>query len=196
MYSISNELLKSIMESVGIPNHVFDDAKELYKEHNNDLPYHNFDHAVSVCKRVVLLSSAYNVDLKELLLAALFHDVGYSIEKEDRENVERAVQIFRNYTKSQPELYCKIDDVCKYIFDTEFPHKKHVISLGSHMLQDADLTQVWDDDLSLLDALKEEYKLKNVNIEVSPNFPPLDMLNTSVAKSVHGAYLRKLPNNH
>lgn len=116
---------------------------------SNLLPYHNFNHLLVVVRYVYQASQYYNLpekDEKELLMAALFHDVNHSGGSEtDEVNIQRAKfavsHVIDNY-----DIDIDKDGVCGIISATQYPYVIGVeeLNLKQLIIRDADLMQVFE----------------------------------------------------
>ena len=138
----------------------------------SDLPYHNFDHALSVTNRAMrnshfkLLPSLWQ---HALVLAALLHDAGHqgSLAEDDWVNIERALSIAKDilhqfkaeFGTSYPFLIqavpCLIevtnsnaDYQPRFVLKTEGPRRALNIIRDADMGQTLMGTSIWRDALS------------------------------------------------
>jgi len=116
---------------------------------SNNLPYHNLNHLLCVVKYCYNASVYYNLpekEEKELLLAALFHDVNHSGGKEkDSVNVKNAIDIFSKFFNLNLKYSnCDIYEIINIIKATEYPYVIEPVnmSLRELIIRDADLMQV------------------------------------------------------
>lgn len=128
----------------------------LHNNTSNNLPYHNLNHLLTVLKNV---DSAYEYykntnlsltekDYKELLLAALFHDVNHTGGKDtDDINVGLAIKSLRefwfNFIDEKVDTDIDINEVCSIISTTEYPYTldSNELTQKQKILRDADLLQ-------------------------------------------------------
>lgn len=116
---------------------------------SNDLPYHNFNHLLTVVRYVYEACKRYELeekDEKELLVAALFHDVNHSGGKEtDDVNVRVAKDAIRNFIKEN-NFSVDSDEVCRIVDATQYPYVIDVsdLDLKQKIIRDADLMQVYE----------------------------------------------------
>lgn len=176
-----------------------EDIQELYNKYNNGIPYHNFDHVYSTGQRALYLLSLLEDNKskmfeEELFLSCLFHDLGYSLEsKSDYENISKAIELYKVYAQEKVHSKEVQDLVIKLIKATEFPHKKSNLSTLEYIIQDADVTQVWEENNNVfLDGLRKEYEIRNLTIPVTKTFPDIEMLNLKVSKEIHKKYLSEI----
>ena len=136
----------------------------LEKSSSNNAPYHNFYHVMCMVKNCYLIgeSEGYLPEaIKNLVIAALFHDFNHSMGKEkDSWNVKEAIKSFKKYSKESEENNKKI---IKIIEATEYPYviEEDQLSLDQKIIRDADLLQVFHDNYiqqNLL-GLSQEMKL-------------------------------------
>ncbi len=122
----------------------------LTKNKSNHLPYHNLYHGLSVMR------NSYYIDildfksdqkyLRELLLAALFHDFNHSGGKSsDKENVLGSIDQFLKYSKESEEANYRIINIIKA---TQFPYVIDDKDLNYHqkIIRDADMLQACEDN--------------------------------------------------
>lgn len=116
---------------------------------SNDLPYHNFNHLLTVVRYTHGACVFYELEKKdhlELLMAALFHDVNHSGGKStDDVNVSTAKE---TVTKFIEEFCSDIDstEVCRIIDATQYPYviEPEDMDLKQQIIRDADLMQVFE----------------------------------------------------
>jgi hypothetical protein len=116
---------------------------------SNDLPYHNFNHLLTVVRYTHGACRFYELTPKEeleMLFAALFHDVNHSGGKETDDvniiNAKRAVHNFcHNYN-----IDIDAHEVCRIIDATQYPYvyEPHELDLKQQIIRDADLMQVFE----------------------------------------------------
>tara|TARA_R110000803_G_scaffold157924_1_gene222241 strand:- start:9650 stop:10273 length:624 start_codon:yes stop_codon:yes gene_type:complete len=116
---------------------------------SNNLPYHNFNHLLVVVRYVYQACQYYNLpekDEKELLMAALFHDVNHSGGSEtDDVNVQRAKFVVSHVIDNY-DIDIDKDEVCGIIGVTQYPYVVQVedMNLKQLIIRDADLMQVFE----------------------------------------------------
>jgi hypothetical protein len=116
---------------------------------SNNLPYHNFNHLLTVVKYTYGACKFYgltNQEEKELLMAALFHDVNHSGGKStDDINVKVAKE---TVTKFIEDNFLAVDstEVCRIIDATQYPYiiEPSDMDLKQQIIRDADLMQVFE----------------------------------------------------
>ncbi len=145
---------------ITLPN-IFKNKEKLYKgdlgyyfkiiftyAHNLNNPYHNLRHMLHVtwlcydgCK--YYHRQLTSKQMRNLLIAALFHDFDHSgkVIGHDNKEIERAIKGLRRYIQQRDENSLK--EIIDLIKSTEFPHTllAEDISLGARILRDADLIQ-------------------------------------------------------
>lgn len=113
---------------------------------SNNLPYHNFNHLLTVVRYTHGACQFYELtekEEKEMLLAALFHDVNHSGGKQNDEwNVRRAEETVTKFI----EEFCSdidSDEVCRIIKATQYPYiiEPEDMDLKQQIIRDADLLQ-------------------------------------------------------
>jgi uncharacterized protein len=134
----------------------------------NELPgtlhYHTIDHTLDVYESVSTIAKLEGInsyDFKLLRVAAIYHDVGYLIEKENHE--EHSCEIARKYL---PQFMYSIEDInaiCKLIMATKMPQnpKTHL----EQIICDADLDYLGRSDFFILSKrlYKEMLELDTIN---------------------------------
>lgn len=117
---------------------------------SNNVPYHNLNHLLTVLKYVHNGLQVEGItdkeEVKNILVAALFHDVDHSSGKEtDDVNVATAKETIRTFSKSTG---VELDfDITDEILDaTEYPYKIEGgdLTLRQGIIRDADLMQVFE----------------------------------------------------
>ena len=117
------------------------------------MPYHNLNHSLTVLKYSDYIANGEGVyyDLRlPLHLAALFHDVDHlgGDQKNDGENIERALKAFRNFfittnEEISEELADKVESIIKA---TQYPYVKPHSAIGNleSIIRDADFMQQFE----------------------------------------------------
>ncbi|WP_170069012.1 HD domain-containing protein [Cecembia rubra] len=108
------------------------------------LTYHNYLHTQYVIEKAQLIGEKENLSdkaLELLMVAALFHDMGYLFQKKDHENI--SCKIVEKELPSWGFSQEEIDEICTTIMATKVPQnpKNH---LGK-ILADADLEYLGTD---------------------------------------------------
>lgn len=147
-----------------------------------DLPYHGDQHQLAVASLALRGAAASDGDRKQrpaLLIAALFHDYGYSLTASEPENIARAISYARKITEQyNPELLGWVEEL---ITETQFPHRKPRSQSGA-IIQDADTLMITQPDFSVfLQGLVDEQP----GFEIDPYFPGEANLHTLWAKRVY-----------
>ncbi|GAA4318251.1 hypothetical protein GCM10023115_44050 [Pontixanthobacter gangjinensis] len=114
----------------------------LYSRLENELPYylyyHSPEHTLNVIERSVFLAKTENLpekDIELIKVAALYHDAGFLIGREDHESkscklASKELPVY-GYSDSQ------IKEICGMINATRIPQKTH--NLNEQIVADADL---------------------------------------------------------
>jgi hypothetical protein len=116
---------------------------------SNDLPYHNFNHLLTVVRYTYGACRFYELnqkDEKEMLLAALFHDVNHSGGKQtDDINVINAKKTVHNFFHKH-KIDVDAHEVCRIIDATQYPYviEPEDMDLKQQIIRDADLMQVFE----------------------------------------------------
>jgi predicted metal-dependent HD superfamily phosphohydrolase len=114
-----------------------------------DLPphihYHTIDHTLDVYDRANYIASReriYGLDLKLLLIAALYHDAGYLKQSEDHEQI--SCQMVRTDLPIFNYSIDEIEKICTLIMATKIPQnpKSHL----EEIMADADLDYLGRED--------------------------------------------------
>lgn len=134
---------------------VLQDAFKYIMENStsNAMPYHNINHLLTVLKYTDFIAVGEEVYFDKMLplhLAALFHDVDHlgGKQKDDSENIERAIEAFIKFQKTTKE------DVSNYVADqvidlikaTQYPYviAHSALTVEQKIIRDADLMQQFE----------------------------------------------------
>jgi predicted metal-dependent HD superfamily phosphohydrolase len=135
----------------------------LKKELPMELVYHTIDHTRRVVKNAEKIGSMENFsedELSILLIAAWFHDVGYTSQYKGHEEI--SVQMANNFLSAQKIDHEAIRLVLDAIRATEFPQKP-VDKIGA-ALCDADFMHLADRRyFDISEPLRQEWKITGVN---------------------------------
>ena len=145
----------------------FDDLEEvildkLERELPEHLYYHNLKHTIDVTIQVEIIGTGEGVSNEELLLlktAALFHDLGHTIESLNHEYHGTVLvrEILPSYYYSQEQ----IDIICDIIMATKLPPQPK--TLLEKIICDADLDYLGRADfIPVSDTLFKELKAQNI----------------------------------
>jgi hypothetical protein len=117
---------------------------------SNNGPYHNLNHLLTVLKYCYLGSTSEGVkdekELRELLIAAIFHDVNHTIGKEkDDVNVQNSKDAIKKFVK-QEEIDADTDYMNRLLDATQYPYviEGKDLDLKQGIIRDADLMQVFE----------------------------------------------------
>ena len=114
----------------------------------NNLPswlyYHSIEHTKYVLEQAIFIAKKENVDKNDLYLlkiAALYHDTGFIINRDEHEAIscEIATEELKEFSLSSEE----IKKICEMIMATKIPQKPK--SFLSNILADADLEYLGTD---------------------------------------------------
>ncbi|HSD06844.1 Pycsar system effector family protein [Flavobacterium sp.] len=136
-----------------------DFVTNLIKDKLSDLyTYHNLNHTLEVVRAVTILCDAENVnpsDKEILLVAAWFHDVGYTKNHVNHE--ELSIEIASHFLKEKGKSDDYIDTVSNLIRATE---KKYVPQTDlEKIIKDADYHHILNDDyLFKCEGLRKEWQ--------------------------------------
>ncbi|NDK19387.1 HD domain-containing protein [Candidatus Gracilibacteria bacterium] len=104
----------------------------------NHYPYHNINHTLDVYTRVGYLTDKEGIhgeDKTDLLIAALFHDTGFTVQYTNNERI--GMQIARKYLENIQYEESRIQKIERLIFATVLFSEAHDILEG--IIQDSDL---------------------------------------------------------
>ncbi len=155
---------------------------KLEKELSPLLTYHNVEHTISVFNATKLICEAENINEKHsrlLLTAALFHDTGFLIQRENHEmfscNIAKDYLPKYNYSSSDIEFICSI------IMATMVHYRPK--DIYEQIIKDADLDYLGTDDY---DKISEQLfiELKNYNL-ISDNKKDWVQLQINFLKTHH-----------
>lgn len=117
---------------------------------SNDNPYHNLNHLLTVLKYCYIGSKKELItdekELRELLLAAIFHDVNHSGgKKTDDINVSNSKKAIKEFVESQ-KIDVSIDAINEILDATQYPYVLDGSKLNKRqsIIRDADLMQVFE----------------------------------------------------
>ena len=151
--------LGSLPEIIRNENNLYDGDLRFYFRviskyaQNLQHPYHNFRHMLHVMWLCYQACCFYHVDLhvdmthrrmRNLLIAALFHDVDHSgLKGEDDLNIERAIRFFQKHILPEDRPYGR--SIIELIRATQYPYviPSVVLSLEGLIIRDADMAQVF-----------------------------------------------------
>jgi uncharacterized protein len=122
---------------------------KLEKELPGHLSYHNIEHTTDVMQAVVLIGDIEGIDEKNrrlLLTAALFHDTGFLIGREEHENA--SCNMATRYLPGFGYQPAEIETICNMIMATRLPQspQNHL----EEILCDADLDYLGRIDFFML----------------------------------------------
>lgn len=155
----------------------------------NHYPYHNINHTLDVYTRVGHLTdkeSVHGEDKTDLLIAALFHDTGFTIRYMDNERI--GMSIARTYLEGIWYSESRIQKIERLILSTVLFAEVHDILEG--IIQDADLDNLGRKDCFIKTLLvrKELNSIAHMNIsktrwlEISYNLIRTYKYKTTTAK--------------
>lgn len=131
----------------------------------NHYPYHNINHTLDVYTRVGHLTDKewiYGEDKTDLLIAALFHDTGFTVQYTDNEEI--GMRIARTYLEGIRYKESRIRKIERLILSTVLFSEAHNILEG--IIQDADLDNLGRKDCFIKTLLvrKELNTIAKMNI--------------------------------
>jgi len=155
----------------------------------NHYPYHNINHTLDVYSRVWYLCDKewiFYEDKTDLLIAALFHDTGFTVQYSDNEKI--GMRIARVYLESIGYKEARIQKIERLIFSTVLFTEAH--DLLESIIQDADLDNLGRKDCFIKTLLvrKELNTIAHINIskakwlEISYNLMRKFTYRTATAK--------------
>ena len=149
---------------------------------SKDLPYHGNEHQLAVANLAYRMGYTLQLGEKErraLFLAALFHDYGYRINREDSDNIRQAIALVgRKILELDSAL---LDRVMQLIRETVVPRSRPK-SLAASILQDADLLMVTQPDA---DEFLRGLAVERPGTVVDPSFPGEDNLHNEIARRLY-----------
>lgn len=131
----------------------YDYLKKAFKHvvlHNesNGAPYHNLNHLLTVLKAVYdcMHSEGHGKDLmmKEMLLAAIFHDFNHSAgKKTDDKNITEAKKAIKKFVEDE-KIEVDINFINNVLDATQYPYviEKDKLDFYQSVIRDADIVQV------------------------------------------------------
>src|SRR5688572_3542132 len=135
--SINNGIIKDTEK------HVYDLFDKYYQD---NLVFHNIDHTRSVVQRVQEIASHHDLDekdMKELLVAAWFHDTGHLLT-EPANHEQKSVELMREFLSSKVNDEESVDRVANLIKMTKLPPSPQ--TLQEKIICDADTYHFGVDD--------------------------------------------------
>ncbi|EKD44129.1 MAG: metal-dependent phosphohydrolase [uncultured bacterium (gcode 4)] len=131
----------------------------------NHYPYHNINHTLDVYARVGYLTDKEQVfgeDKTDLLIAALFHDTGFTVQYMNNEKI--GAQIARTYLLGIKYKESRIQKIERLILSTVLFSETHDIL--EEIIQDADLDNLGRKDCFIKTLLvrKELNTIAHMNI--------------------------------
>jgi HD superfamily phosphodiesterase len=105
-----------------------------------DFPYHNISHTESTVQEVAQLAKNSNVKkekLENLLIAAWFHDLGYSLDNQNHES--KSAQLAQEFLTKKQLDSSRIEIIQDLILSTS-AHYSSFDSVSKEILHDADLS--------------------------------------------------------
>ncbi len=130
----------------------------------NHFPYHNIAHTLDVYRRAKELGIAENInedDMADLLISALFHDVGFVVEYNKNEII--GARMAREWLESKGHPEVRIKKVEGIIMATVLFAKPNTLLEG--IIQDADL-----DNLGRNDGISKTERYAVELSEQTPDF--------------------------
>lgn len=148
----SNVDVDKNLESIEIIDK-FDYLKKAFKyilinNNSNQNPYHDLNHLMTVLKYcyygAIYEGIVNEKELKELLIAAIFHDANHSGgKKTDDLNIKNAKKIIKEFVESQ-DIEVGIGAINDILDATQYPYVVDELSTRQAIIRDADLMQVYE----------------------------------------------------
>ena len=149
---------------------------ELFKEKlPNTFIYHNYNHTQRVVKSTKELIANSEINVKEgelLMLAAWFHDTGYTVKFKGHE--EESARFASDFLKKHQFDEESIATVKRCILSTKFEH--HPQDLLEEVMHDADTSHLAKDYFEeTSEFLRQEFKLQNIHY-----FTPVEWIEENI----------------
>ena len=133
------------------------------------MPFHNAQHTLEVYRNVKTICTAQGLDkdyVEPLLLAALFHDIGNSIQFIEHESISASLAILFLEKQGYPDR--KVSKVVRFIKATRLPHQPG--NFGEKIIVDADLfhlgtSRFWERNKLLREELQEFRGISYTDLE-------------------------------
>lgn len=143
-YSEEKQLMQELSESKLISYSQLSEIKSLYHE---DVPYHNFIHALKVAESVLKLpTDRYNIiEIKSLFISALFHDAWHKWVAEDLDefrSLDMAFEGIMNFEKKYDYTGIDYSIVRKAIIWTVFKNRAANTDSYAILLADLDVATI------------------------------------------------------
>jgi hypothetical protein len=140
-----SRLIKSLSQSQLISKQELLEIKSLY---NEEVPYHNFLHALKVAEGVLKLPRIdYNIiEVQSLFISALFHDAWHTGTAEDLDefrSLDMAFQWIIDFEKKYNYRWIDYSIVRKSIIWTVFKNRAQNKDKYAILLADLDVSTVW-----------------------------------------------------
>lgn len=140
-----SRLIKSLSQSQLISKQELLEIKSLY---NEEVPYHNFLHALKVAEGVLKLPRIdYNIiEVQSLFISALFHDAWHTGTDEDLDefrSLDMAFQWIIDFEKKYNYRWIDYSIVRKSIIWTVFKNRAQNKDKYAILLADLDVSTVW-----------------------------------------------------
>lgn len=160
-------------------------------------PYHNLFHSFCVASNCYLIAQDEKLEpeqIKELVIAGLFHDFNHSQGKlSDEANVKEAIKQFEKYSKEDKETTKRISRIIEV---TQYPYviPNKELSLQEKIIRDADMLQPFEKNYIqqvIIGLLMQELsmpmeKALETQIKFIKNMKP--EFNTDYSKKVYKTY--------
>ena len=143
----------------------FEHVKSYLESNASELPYHNFGHSKTVAEEVYRLAKKADLGKKNtenLVLAALFHDIGYTIDPKIHEEI--SADYAEKYLLENDLDPARVTSIKSYILATKLSWDG--IDTNSEYLRDADLNGLASENYEQLNKnlRNEKTKVEGVNI--------------------------------
>jgi predicted metal-dependent HD superfamily phosphohydrolase len=121
----------------------------ILNNNSNDNPYHNLNHLLTVLKYTYQGALEENVTgkaLRELLIAAIFHDTNHTAGKQkDDVNIKNSKKLIKRFVESEG-IDAELENIDKILDATQYPYEieSRDLSVSQSIIRDADLMQVYE----------------------------------------------------
>jgi hypothetical protein len=136
--------------------------RAVWNASNVNLPYHNLQHMLAVTCSVYEGCKFYDISgvhMRNLLIAALFHDYNHTgLVGDDEVNIKIAVEGLKKHILLEDSD--SLITIVSYILATQFPHKEGYDNLLMQIIRDADITYTMTEDwIQIILQLGVEFNL-------------------------------------
>lgn len=168
---------------------------------SNSAPYHNLNHLMTVTLSVYRLMVYEELErdsmMKEMLLAAMFHDFNHSAGKlTDDLNVVESKKAIREFIE-QEGLKVDIQFIDSILDATQYPYivEESELNIYQKIIRDADLMQLFESNWihqCMYGLAQEMNKDFEEFIQIQKKFLSNSKFNTDMGKQLHSMYWERL----